>query len=276
METADHFVTSDQAISLLPAETVEQGSAAELLTDPDLEPDSPITVVKEIEQVEVISPQRLIAESGGDLEQTITVLAGSETIETTVREALETHAANPEQPITIVKKVRYYEITTPRELQLELDQTVQGEALIGLIKKPYRLEAATIAELLIKEKLIDPDSIFYVKTVDHDDDQGIWGIVHQGLISNFARGMAIRRGQQINTYQVEIPPLADETLADHSSSFLGRMISDKTHNSYVYNYRNNRMGRNPHSLYPGQEIVIIKFSPTELIDIYKHFVKVDS
>ena len=276
MQGADHFVRPDQSIALLPPETIEQGSAAEWLADPDLTPDSPITVVKEIEQVEVVSPARLIAESGGNLEQTITVLAGGEKIETTVREALETYASNPDQPISVIKKVRHYQITTPKELYEGIDTTVQGEALIGIIKKPYRLEAATIAELLIEEQLLDEESIFYVRTVKPGDQQGIWGIVHGGLISNFARGIAIRRGEEVNTYQVTIPELADEVLADHSSSYLGRLIHDKTINTYVYNYKHNRMGKNPDSLFPGQEIVIVKFSPDELVEIYKHFVKSDS
>ncbi len=41
--------------------------------------------------------------------------------------------------------------------------------------------------------------------------------------------------------------------------------------SYVYNYKQNRMGRNPDYVAPGQEIVIINFEPGELISIYKHF-----
>ena len=275
VEEADHFVRSDQSISLLPPGTIEQSSVTEVLADPSLTLDSPITVVKEIEQVEVISPARLIAESGGDLEQTITVLANGEKLQTTVREALQTHASNPDQPISVIKKVRHYQITTPSELHAALDQTVQGEALIGVIKKPYRLEAATIAELLIEQELLDDESVFYVRTVQPSDEQGIWGIVHGGLISNFARGVAIRRGEEINTYQVAIPRLADEVLEDASSSYLGRLIFGKTINSYVYNFKENRMGKNPDTLFPGQEIVIVKFSPDELIEIYKHFVKSD-
>ena len=66
--------------------------------------------------------------------------------------------------------------------------------------------------------------------------------------------------------------MADEVLADDSSSYLGRLIHTKSRDSYVYNYKTHRMGRNPDVLYPGQEIVIVKFNPDELIGIYKHFV----
>ena len=116
-------------------------------------------------------------------------------------------------------------------------------------------------------------SLFYVRTVRDGDEQGIWGIVHDGIIENFARGMAIRRGKEINTYQVEIPSDADEQRADASSSYLGRLIFKKSKASYVYNFNRNRMGRNPDRIFPGQEIVIIDFQPEELIEIYTHFVE---
>ena len=270
-DNADHFVSAEQSISLVSSEIIEHTTIEELRADTTLDPNAPITVVKAIEQVETLTPEKLIAQSGGDLTQTVTVLENDEPVEITVKQALGRHSANPDVPISVIKTVRYYQITTPQELLEDLDLTVQGEQLIGIIRKPYRLEEATISELLAQEKLLDPDAIFYVRTVRNTDHQGIWGIVHGGLISNFSRGVAIRRGEEVNTYQVEIPTLADEVLANHASSFLGRLIYRKTGRSYVYNFRENRMGRNPNKLNPGQEIVIIKFSAEELIEIFKHF-----
>ena len=272
VESADHFVTSEQSLSLLPPDAIEHQTTESLLADESLDPDIPITAVKQIEQVENISPEKLIAESDGDLNKEIVVLEADQPITTTVKSVLEQRTENPDQPISLVKAVRYYEITTPRELETALDLTVQGEELIGIIRKPYRIEEATLADLLPREKLLDPEAIFYVRTGKSADVQGSWGIVQNGLISNFSRGVAIRRGEEVHTYQVELPLLADELQEDHSSSFLGRMIHRKTARSYVYNFRENRMGQNPHELTPGQEIVIIKFSPDELIAIYKHFV----
>ena len=99
---------------------------------------------------------------------------------------------------------------------------------------------------------------------------GVLHIIEQeGLIENFARGMAVRRGEEINRYQVEIPRDADERESDSSSSFLGRLIYEKTVRSYVYNFKNNRMGQNPDRIRPGQEIVIINFHPDELAAIYR-------
>lgn len=269
-KSADHFVSKDQIISLLPESTIEFTTPQELERNPDLKPDTPITVIREAEQVETASPEKIIAEAGGDLNKKVKILDDGEVRELTVREVLQRYAANPDEPISVVKKIQYFEITTPAEIAE--DKTLEPDQQIRIITKPYRLEAATIAELLMREGKFDPDSIFYVRTVRPSDDQGIWGIIHDGILTNFAQGMAIRRGREVNTYKVDIPRNADELLPDHSSSFLGKLIHRKTLESYVYNFEKNRMGRNPDYVAPGQEIVIINFEPEELISIYRHFV----
>ena len=125
---------------------------------------------------------------------------------------------------------------------------------------------STIAEILeSRNEKVEEGSIFYVRTVRDGDVQGIWGIVHQGILQNFARGVALRRGEELNTYKVDIPPDADELEQDRSSSFLGRLIYDKSRESHVYNYRLNRMGESPDRIYPGQELVIIQFRAEELV-----------
>ncbi len=269
-KSADHFVTKDQIISLLPESSIEFTTPREIERNPALAPDTPITVIREAEQVEAATPEKIIAEAGGDLDKKIKILVDGEVRELTVREVLQRYAANPDDPISVVKTVQYFEITTPAELAK--DTTLDPDQELKIITKPYRLEAATIAELLMREGTFDPDSVFYVRTVRPGDDQGIWGIIHDGILTNFAQGMAIRRGKEVNTYKIDIPRDADELLNDQSSSFLGKLIYRKTLESYVYNFTKNRMGRNPDRISPGQEIVIINFEPEELISIYKHFV----
>lgn len=269
VEKADHFITKDQMIGLLPEGASEETTREALAADDSISPDTPITVVKEVEQVEITTPERIIAEAGGDLDRTVRVLEDGEVKEYTVKEVLERYRKNPDQNITIVKDVEYYEVTTPKELAG--DASIEAGEKIKVIRKPYRVETASVADLLQEQEKLSPDSVFYVRTVRPTDDHGIWGIVHDGIIKNFARGMAIRRGEEVNTYQVEIPRDSDEKLQDESSSFLGKMIYDKTMKSYVYNFKQHRMGRNPDHVAPGQEIVIINFEPDELIRIYKHF-----
>ena len=269
-KNADHFVSKDQIISLLPESIIELTTLQDIERNPALKPDTPITVIREAEQVELATPEKIIAEAGGDLNKTVKILDGDQVREMTVREVLQRYAANPDEPISVVKTIQYFEITTPAEIAQ--DTSLAPDQELKIITKPYRLEAATIAELLMREGKFDPDSIFYVRTIRDTDVQGIWGIIHDGIMSNFAQGMAIRRGKEVDTYKVDIPRDADELLSDHSSSFLGSLIHRKTAESYVYNFKKNRMGQNPDQILPGQEIVIINFEPEELIGIYKHFV----
>jgi len=269
-KNADHFVLKDQIISLLPESTIELTTLEGIERNPALKPDTPITVIREAEQVETTTPEKIIAEAGGDLNKVVKVLDGEQVREMTVREVLQRYAANPDDPISVVKTVQYFEITTPAEIAR--DSSLAPGQELKIITKPYRLEAATIAELLMREGKFDPDSIFYVRTIRDTDDQGIWGIIHDGIMTNFAQGMAIRRGKEVDTYKIDIPRDADELLTDESSSFLGKLIYRKAAESHVYNFTKNRMGQNPDQILPGQEIVIINFAPDELIGIYKHFV----
>ena len=291
VDKAAHFVTGEHVVSLVPEDMIESVSVGALAEDDTLEAETPITVVQEVEQIETVGPEQLIAESGGDLDTKLHVLvdygdaggdaeeevavqggvgenAGEAVEEITVREALERLRSEPEKPIAIIKTVRYFEVMTLREL---LDAEEDTGTFLNVVTQPYRLEAATLADLLQRRKAGNPDTIFYLHTVQPTDAQGIWGIVQSGLSDNFARGMAVRRGEKIETYTVRIPRDADERLHDQSSSFLGKLIDRKTEESFVYNYRDNRMGRNPDRINPGQEIVIIDFEPEELVSIYKHF-----
>ena len=378
VDKADHFVTQEHVLSLVPEDTIERVSVDELAKDESLEAETPITIVREVEQIETAVPERLIAESGGDLDTILRVLvkyddtegvtepsvtepsvtepsvtepsvtepsvtepsvaapsvaapsvaepsvtapsvaapsvaepsvpepsvaepsvaepsvadqgdaepglsaqgdaepgnvgqtvARQDTVEQiTVREALNRILAEPEKPISLIKTVRYFEVVTLREL---LDTGVDTDTFLNVVRRPYRIEAATLADLLQRKKAENPDTIFYLHTVQPTDEQGIWGIVQYGIIDNFARGVALERGEKMETYTVQIPRHADERLDDQSSSFLGKLIDRKTKDSYVYNYRDNRMGRNPDRIYPGQEIVIINFEPEELTAVYTHF-----
>lgn len=117
----------------------------------------------------------------------------------------------------------------------------------------------------------NPDDLYYVYTVGEDDVQGLWGIIHRGIIDNFARGISLRHEGRLDTYQVQIPQTADERVSETESSFLGQVIDRKVDESFVYNHERNRMGVNPDILVPGQEIVMIRFTREEMIDIYKHF-----
>lgn len=275
---ADHFVTGTQELSIDVDRKVERTTLRKLKLDPDLAPTAPITVVKEVPEIDLSSPEELIADVGGDLSKTIKILVNDEVKTLSVREVLTAHAAgSPEEPISIIKNVEYLEPTTVRALIESLgggQPESQLDQLVRVIKAPYRPDSASIGDLLAGLKGVDEDTIFYVHSVKNSDGQGVWGIIHDGLIRNFARGMAVRRGEQVDRFQIDIPQDADERKVDNSSSYLGKLIDDKARSSTVYNFKAGRMTQNPDLLLPGNEIVIINFAPDELVDIYRHFLSV--
>jgi len=271
---ADHFVSGNRRIGLDSGKIIEELTLGELKLDRELRPDSPITVVKGVSQIELASPEKLIADAGGDLDQEIQVLVDDHVETRSVREVLARHADAAGPSISVVKVIDYLQPTTLAELLADAGESGLGwDDMIRVIKGRYRAEAATVADLLAGIEGVREDSIFYVHSVRPTDTQGVWGIIHRGLIDNFARGMAVRRGENVETFRVEIPRDADERRDDHSSSFLGKLIDEKSSTSAVYNFRAGRMTRNPDHIVPGSEIVIINFSPDELVSIYQHFLR---
>ncbi len=127
--------------------------------------------------------------------------------------------------------------------------------------------------LRLQELLNDPnqaaDEIFYVHSVRNSDQQGLWGIIHQGLIETFTRGIRIKDRSRLLSAQ--IPADADEPLTDQRSSWLGHLLKRKVEETWVFNYQQGLLGRNPNVIHPGQQLVIVRFSEAELIDIYNHF-----
>lgn len=267
VDRADDFVGRDEPISLFAEQQYETLTVREL--GRTITPSAPLTIVREQEQVELVTVKDLLADSGGDLGETVKLLQGGDVQETTVGKVVEKYN-NPETPISVIKRTEHLQVTTLQEL--EANETLGANEKIKVIREPYRLQTTTVDELLIAEQSVSRDLVFYVRNVTEDDVQGLWGIVHNGLVKNFASGIALRRGQQIRSYQVDIPANADERLDDQSSSFLGKMIDRKTRESFVYNYKKGDMRKNPDLIIPGQEIVIVGFTPEELYDIYEHFV----
>lgn len=270
VQSADDFVSGSQSLALDKGHEPVSISIAELAADDSLAFDDPITLVREQRQIEMVSIASLIKRARGDLNTRITLFENDQTIELPLSELVAGYRPNLEHRLAVISRVEHYELTTKRALldDPELDQN----ETIRIIKQPRRLATATVDELLMGQRPARDDGIYYVRHVGADDVQGLWGIVHDGLVTNFAAGIAVRRGEDIEHYQVEIPANADEVRRDHSSSFLGLLIDRKTSQSYVYNYSEGKMGKSPDLIYPGQEIVIIGFTTEELVQIYRHFV----
>ncbi|MFO1436292.1 MAG: hypothetical protein U1F34_08095 [Gammaproteobacteria bacterium] len=265
---ADNFVQRDQTINLVPLAETDNVTAKELRSNTALKPETPLTIIRDVDQIEIVTASKLRSK-GIDPAQPLRVLENDKIIETTVGAVLSQHANDPEVPITVVKRVEQVQSTTVGELNA--DKTLADDAQLKLVRGRQGLESATVAELMMGSDS-NTDTIYYVRTVKDTDRQGIWGIIQYGLMDNFARGIAIRRGEKFDTYRVNIPRNADERMANSGSSFLGQLIDEKTRGSHIYNLQQGRMGTNPNVIHPGQELLIIGFSPEELVNIYKHFV----
>ncbi len=174
--------------------------------------------------------------------------------------------------------------SNPAEQPIALDEAGSGSATSFAVELPIKpgADADSRAQspsltpqdrLRLQELLNHPnqaaDEIFYVHSVRNSDQQGLWGIIHQGLIETFTRGIRIQDRSRLLSAQ--IPTDADEPLADQRSSWLGHLLKRKVEETWVFNYQQGLLGRNPNVIHPGQQLVIVRFSEDELIDIYNHF-----
>ncbi|MCH9674120.1 MAG: hypothetical protein K0U93_21965 [Gammaproteobacteria bacterium] len=273
VQDAAHFVSGEQNVRLaIPAPTVERLSTKALFSDATLGLDTPISIVKSVPQLKATTMEDLMKDLGGQMQTTVKVLQNDNVREMTLAEIV-TQQKGKASEISIVTMAEHTEPTTLRELKTSgaygLNETVR------IIRNPNGVESATIAELLHGIGSVHPDSVFYVHSVRNTDQQGVWGIIHDALVDNFARGMAIRNGRALDTFRVSIPRDADERLTDRSSSFLGKMIDRKARDSTVYNFSSGRMSNDPDLIHAGRQIVIVTFSPEELVEIYRHFLRAD-
>ena len=137
---------------------------------------------------------------------------------------------------------------------------------------PVPAETITIRELLGETIEIEDSDVFYVHFVSPDDEQGLWGIIQRGVTENFARGVTVSLDKRTTTLQVEVPRHADELLDDRSSSPLGLMIHRKSSETIIYNRKLGRLTMDPAvTIFPGNELIIVWFKQSELVDLFKHF-----
>lgn len=134
-------------------------------------------------------------------------------------------------------------------------------------------DTLTLSSLLAKAPGYagDTDGLFYVHTVRQKDSQGVWGVIHYSLVDRFAEGIAINEGGKTATYKINIPLKADEILPNRRSSFLGRFIDDKVRRSVVYDIEQGSLVEDRDRIQPKTQVVVVRFSPEELVLIYQYF-----
>jgi len=269
VKRADHFVGAQTAL-LKKDERIIMTTPKALLEDPSLGPRSEIKVLVEEEKTIITTPRELLKNRTIHPDTTIRILKGDgQVAETTPSQLLADPSITLDTPIKIIEKVERVIVTTPEELQ----KTVPSPETPIRVVVEMPGETLTLAQLFPEEKGLEEDT-FFIHTVTGDDVQGIWGIIQHGLMDQFLAGISVATQEDPPRKQVltlEIPELADEPRMNGYSSYFGRVLDRKTRESYVYNYANGRMGRNPDYVSPGQELVISRFSKKELVEIYKNF-----
>jgi len=158
----------------------------------------------------------------------------------------------------------------------ELVTTQRAQDATAEIKSVNKKVAENLSEnnrIKLRELLSDTESdkkrIFYLHAVNVSDEQGIWGIIQQGLMGTFSKGITL--SQANGEVKALIPQDADEILDSKQSSFLGRLLNNKVLTTYVYNYEQGYIGKNPDVIQPGQQLIIVTFTEDELMSVYQHF-----
>ena len=88
-------------------------------------------------------------------------------------------------------------------------------------------------------------------------------------MGTFSKGITL--AQANGEVRALIPQDADEMLSSKKSSFLGRLLNYKVLTTYVYNYEQGYIGKNPDIIKPGQQLIIVTFTEDELMSVYQHF-----
>lgn len=269
LERADHFVDAKTVLSKKDRRIITT-TPRTLLEDLSVGAKSEIKVLIEEEKTSITTPRELIENRTIHPDTPIRILKeGGVVMETTPRKLMADPSITPDTPIKIIEKVERVAVTTPEELRKTAPTPDTPVKII--VEEPGK--TITLSELIAEGKDLQKDT-FYVHSVTRGDVQGIWGIIQHGLMNQFLQGipMTVAAGApQEKRLILKIPEDADERQNSGYSSFLGKILDRKTRESYVYNHESGLMGRNPDYIFPGQELVISRFSQEELVEIYKHF-----
>ena len=264
-EYQDQFVRADSIIAL-PRLEERVTTLEKLMADDSLEDDTPLTlnyIEESCEQTTIsdigkreedhIAPITVITGSGEEITAPLTDLLKRNDIDETVTEIRREN----KQRQLMAGKLADSGIASDQEMNVTINRGVQEIAIKDIFGDDI--------------DMMTDNSLLYLHRVTEADRQGLWGIVQTGLIEIFRRGMHLEGLGRQSTVSVIIPPDADEPLPDGFSSFLGKILDGKVSVSYVYNFKTNSMGRDPNLVYPGQQLILIRFSPDELRDIYMYF-----
>lgn len=265
-EQQGEFVRHDGTIAIPKLEQRET-TMGELLEDDTLQADTPITLQYTETQKQTTTLDELDAATEDKTAVVTLEQEDGSRRQAPLADLMNDKSLDKSSAVTIVTETEHTRQTTAGELAesgIEPSQKVTATINRGV-------EELSVKEIVQSGELPD-NALFYLHRVTERDRQGLWGIIQSGLIQRFRQGLTLEGiAPNKNMVRVTIPADADEPLPTGLSSFLGRVLNDKVETSYIYNYTTRAMGHNPDLIHPGQQLILIHFSPDELKKIYLFF-----
>lgn len=266
-EHQDQFVRHDSIITL-PKLEKRITTIKELLADPNISADTALT----LHYTTDVTQQTTLAELSDNYEdQTIllTILDQNGDPQTKpLFEYLSQENVDIKAPVTLLTQQKHSLQISAGELS-NIQNIDHTKAIVATIN--HGTQELSINKIIQSGELPD-NALFYLHRVTKQDQQGLWGIIQTGLIDKFREGVHIEGiASNKDSVQAIIPADADEKLSSGLSSFLGKILNNKVGSSYIYNFGTHTMSHDPNQIYPGQQLIMIHFSPQELSQIYQFF-----
>ncbi len=267
-EQQGEFVRHDGMIAI-PRLEHRSTTIEELLQDRNLSADTPLTLQFTETETQPTNLQELDNTIEDKTQSILIEQADGSRRQATLADLLNDENIDKQAPINVITQHKYSKQLTFGELA-ESD-IAPSQPVIATIN--HGVDELSVKEIVQAGELPD-NALFYLHRVTERDRQGLWGIIQAGLIQRFRQGLAlegISRNKEL--LRVTIPADADEPLPTGLSSFLGKVLNRKVESSYIYNFTTQTMGHDPNLIHPGQQLILIHFSPKELKQIYLFFAK---
>lgn len=265
-EHQDQFVRPDSIIDL-PILEQRNTTIQALSDDKSIADDSPIILSFSSEDRSQTT-LRDLSNSIEDHNETITIITvNGQTLTASLAELLSREDLDQSADITLILNKQHSVHTNFADIR-NID-IPPSQSLTAIIE--HSVQQLSINDML-PEKISNQSSLYYLHRVTENDVQGLWGIIQTGLIDKFRQGLKLEGiSQNKELIQAVIPPDADEKLSSGLSSFLGKILDKKVDNSYIYNIETQGVGFDATALQSGQQLVLIRFTPDELKQIYQFF-----
>lgn len=265
-EQQGEFVRHDGTITIPKLEQRET-TIGELLEDDSLKADTPLTLQYTEIQKQITTLDDLDAATEDKTEVITLEQEDGSRRQAPLADLINDKSLDKSAAVTVITETERTRQTTAGDLAesgIESSQKVTATINRGV-------DELSIKDIVQSGELPD-NALFYLHRVTERDRQGLWGIIQSGLIQRFRQGLTLEGiAPNKNMVRVTIPADADEPLPTGLSSFLGKVLNNKVETSYIYNFTTRAMGHNPDLIHPGQQLILIHFSPDELKKIYLFF-----